>query len=554
MKLELPKDCRGYSFDRLFSAEMNDFDVERLLPSLFYLIITGGKQHSSRTNNPTEYNKYLDLLIEHPRLQGFKDSSGKRLLDRWIRSTVVKMGRLGKSHYTQQIEYIIPLTILCYKAGLPPEVRRQRGVHTFIYSLLCAAAQSSNETIKPETLVDHLFREAFARGVNIGSGPKYDGHYDGETELDVNTLLSICYLDGFEPTEASKRESRIAVEPALPKVAKQLGQDLISYILAYHTLLTPFSLTNNLMALINFELFIYTLKLFYATNQLVATATAAVMQETASLPQIYVDFTRNRASDSDQLARICVERDLEELRAYFESVILLRTIDRFVQSQAKLKKSIEKLSTIDYLQSLLSLQNNPDILADAHAEVCSIKKESLDLATETEKEELEKWFEEKELVSKNPLDFNVALLSEAQGKKAVESYVMWYWSVGGLRKPFGLLVGNFQGKRNWRYSMSDDLLATLVHLAMVEDISANLTSAKIKKRLRLIDFLHFLENRYGIIVDRPPDFLDSASARAASHENMEAMKRRLRQMGFFQVLSDDFTAQYLSDPFQQEAK
>jgi hypothetical protein len=57
-----------------------------------------------------------------------------------------------------------------------------------------------------------------------------------------------------------------------------------------------------------------------------------------------------------------------------------------------------------------------------------------------------------------------------------------------------------------------------------------------------------LERRYGVLVDRPPSFLDSSQNRAAGKANLEALKRRLRQMGFFSALSDDFTAQYLRLP------
>jgi hypothetical protein len=93
--------------------------------------------------------------------------------------------------------------------------------------------------------------------------------------------------------------------------------------------------------------------------------------------------------------------------------------------------------------------------------------------------------------------------------------------------------------------MSDDLLAVLVQLAFVEDPSGTLSNVTLRPQIRLRDFLTFLESRFDVIVDRPPGFLDTASSRAAAFENLEALKRRLREMGYFRELSDDFTAQYL---------
>ena len=48
MKIVLPKEIRGYHFPRIFTVEMNDFDIERLLPTLFYLVITSGRGRGGR--------------------------------------------------------------------------------------------------------------------------------------------------------------------------------------------------------------------------------------------------------------------------------------------------------------------------------------------------------------------------------------------------------------------------------------------------------------------------------------------------------------------------
>jgi len=55
MKIEIPKPSRGYVFPRLYAVEMNDFDVERLLPSLFHTVVTRGRQRG-KANDPTTFN------------------------------------------------------------------------------------------------------------------------------------------------------------------------------------------------------------------------------------------------------------------------------------------------------------------------------------------------------------------------------------------------------------------------------------------------------------------------------------------------------------------
>ena len=136
MKIILPKASKGLKFDLVFTVDMNDFDVEMLLPSLFHLIRTKGR----RVGKPVEpelYQEYLGRLAECDGVRGFTTHGARGLLDRWVRTSVVKMGRIGRSHAVgEQMMYLVPTTMLTYKAGLPKEITRLRGVHNFVYAVL----------------------------------------------------------------------------------------------------------------------------------------------------------------------------------------------------------------------------------------------------------------------------------------------------------------------------------------------------------------------------------------------------------------------------------
>ncbi|MGH3280519.1 MAG: hypothetical protein ACRDNW_15460 [Trebonia sp.] len=47
-------------------------------------------------------------------------------------------------------------------------------------------------------------------------------------------------------------------------------------------------------------------------------------------------------------------------------------------------------------------------------------------------------------------------------------------------------------------------------------------------------------DHFGILIDQPPTAFDSVNTRAAAAANLEAFKRRLRLLGCFDSLSDDF--------------
>jgi hypothetical protein len=142
----------------------------------------------------------------------------------------------------------------------------------------------------------------------------------------------------------------------------------------------------------------------------------------------------------------------------------------------------------------------------------------------------------------------VLLLVEAQRIKTGQNLVAWYRSVGGLTKRYGVLTGNLMSRRTWRYAPSNDLLATLVQLAAVDIPKWDKDDPR-PQPIHLRDFLTWLEERFGILVDRPPAGFTGAEYVASAQENLWAMLRRLRQMGIFRDLSDDFTVQMLEPPY-----
>jgi len=547
MKLVLPKPSRGLLFDRLLPIEMNEFDVDRLLPSLFYLVVTNGSQRKDRVNEATDLDRYVRALAAHPRMQGFDTDEGRRLLDRWLRASVIRVSRVGKVRGSEQIEYVLPLTILAYKTGLPAETSRQRRVHTFLYKILLDALGTSSGGPPPNAQLRGLFTNAFGRGVSIESGPAFNGRYDGTAELDIHALLTLLYLDGFQATPARTKDPLDTRSVALPAAALNLAEDLLGYLKAWSGRMPSLALTNGLAALIGIGLFAYTRRLAYATNDLVQTG-----RLDPSTPPMYVDFTRQRGGVSEEMARAAVERDLEEVGIFYESAVLLRTLERFASTRPDLRERLEALDTPRSLELLVGLLDHPRIEARAEAEIESIQEETREACeTEADRENAEALFRAMEARYPEPVRRAARLLAAAQEQRGVQKHIQWYWSIGGLRKPYGVLAGSIRGRRNWRYSMSDDLLATLVHVAMLEPAGAGSPSV-IRSRIRLSEFLEFLETRYAILVDRPPEFLDSAASRAGAKDNVGALRARLRQMGYFEALSDDFSAQYLRIPQSTE--
>ena len=565
MKVLLPKELSGTKFAKVLGIELNDFDIGRLLPGLFYLVVADGFGSSEKIRDDETVDKNLNLLAQHQDLVGFDGSDGKLLLERLIRSTLITTTRIASDRQKERVATIKPYSLVAMKTA---ETRGQRRTDVFIYQVLKSVLSEGG------TLKSHLIR-IFGRGVNVKGRPEVDGKYDEHTDLDTLTRLSIMFLDGFRsvPSTNMKRD-REDMLGACPSLAKAIGVDILNYLTAYYNLMPTQAFMHYLQGLLRFELCIYTLKVAYAVNELIISPDILpeAMHEDfrPSLPQIYLDFTGKLGNESARMAKDSIKQDIEAYQQFFTSNLMLRQLDSYVNQLREPTVSLRSLVESElegaeagplYLQKLLTLQNHPRIggrlITKAEEDIDKIRKCNSSLKdgqkSEGEDEDLA-WLEAIAASGETELECVVALLSEAQRGNTITKYIKWFWDIGGNDRAFGLIEGRRNYRPLWKYAPTNELLSALVQLAATR-IGPSGGQDKNDKgvyTIRLQDFLSFLEERFGILIDRPPDRFIGAEYAAAARENLHAMLRRLRQMGIFRDLSDDFTAQRLYPPYAGE--
>ncbi|WP_250281757.1 MULTISPECIES: methylation-associated defense system protein MAD7 [unclassified Frankia] len=542
MTLVPPKDLRSYSFERLTGVELNDFDVDRFLPVLFEMVVTNGRRLSRSDARPTEPGGYIEALAGHPALRGFGDEHGQAVLEQWVNTSVVRLGHSGRGHRDVQLAAVQPSHIGAYRAGLPAEGARHRKVHLVVYRLLTDALARRGSP-NPAGELRSLFLEAFGRGVSISDSavPRFDG---ATADLDANVLLSLYYLEGFTPGRLLSARQALDWDPVMPGVMIALGDQLLDFLAVYRHRLPTIALARHLAALVNIGLFTTTLRLFTLVNDLCrgrARPADLGVDRRPARTEIYVDFTRQTGGDSDRLAGECVDRDLERLPAYLDDMLLLKTLDRYAGNEAKLRPYVQDRRGPDWLTALMDLRHDQYVEWRAGLELERIIEETRNVtrcSDEDARAELER-----AAPGGSQLDQVVAAIRQSQTKQAIKAAGQWFWNTGGMRKQAGLLRGNLRGRRAWRYAMTDELLTTLLLSTLVDP-----DRGEALPRMRLADLLVTLESRWGLLVDRPPAARADASSRAVANANLVAFTGRLRQMGFFADLSDDFNAQYVINP------
>jgi len=560
MRIKLPKELKGVSFPRVTVLELNGFDVDLLLPSFFYRVLGEGRGRARRVNDATDIARYVRRLADHEAVEGFDDPRGHDLLDRLARTALIVTGGMGRGKQGEQILAVRPYSLLAHKTGLPSESTRQRNVDRFLYECL-------RERCGGELALRRFVEQVFGRGVKINPLPALGGRYDGVTPLDTLTRLSVAFLDGFSETPVGRELARVRSE-ACPSLMNALGWDLQHYLFAYHERMPVQSLTYHLQGLINFELFVYTLKLVHAVNALVRDPSvlppAMQAQLAPSPPEVYVDFTADPGHLSQRMAAACVRRDLEAYGQFATSVLKLRLLDRYAERLGKRSPLPEGMEAVvearersapEYLQALVQMAGDPrlapylDALAEMDEEAIR-RANGADDSGEDGETTGQEWLAELKPTHLAPYERVLAIVVRGQ-EKALESFGRWYRDTGGLSKPHGLLAGTLKGRRAWRYQPSNDLLAIWVQLAALQPTVDEAASAG-PRPVPLREFLAYLERRFGILVDRPPAPFAGAEAVAAARDNLRAMLRRLRQMGVFRDLSDDFTVQALQPPYAAE--
>lgn len=553
--IDIPEEIKGAKLPQLIQFEMNALDPEALLPALFYLVQSKGKPRS-KSPKPPSIQELARKVASSGRLEGFDSETGQILLENWLRRSIVVVTRKGESTGSglEQISYIRPLHFLAFKPCLPQHYSRLRQVDQFLYSLL---AKYAPRTVGVgEGAPRALLEEAFSRGVTLTRD--MSGTYDGTTDLDTETMLSLYTLEQMDPILYKDAAQKEQVDPACKIHARLMADDINLLLHAYYDRMPSQVLAQYLMSLIQFNLFIYTLKLVNATNSLVQSGELPVemqhIEDWNDVPptdlEVYVDLTGRPNSKSEQIARDCYQRDRSELHRFAKSLLMLRTIHRFV-SNVKRKAEFPTGKEPDYLLRLVQLRSHPDIQADARKLMGDVQDlNRLDL--DAEEEEVAKKRTKKNVArSESGLPVELEMILNMSNLSDIERCVeivflgqertilgnmrSWFHKVAGHNREDGILFGGTRGRAILKYSFGDGLLEALVQLALV---SSRDSKGRGLSQLTLTDFLSFLRSRYGILIDRPPSFARTPEAEAAADENFEALKRRLRHMGLFTDLSD----------------
>lgn len=524
------KDLNSLQTDVVLPVELNDVDVDRMLTRILEMAVKRGRTAGSKTDVKA-YITYLEALHNHPRLTGFDGDRGRDVLDGWVRSSILKEERSGLKRDKVVMGYLRPLTIASYRSGLPKASSRNRKADDLLYQTVVHLIEARGST-NPTKEIDELFSKTFGAGVDVGVAPWAEPRYDEQETIDIDTLLALRFLEGFTASQNNGKE-RAKADPPVPLAVNPLGADVVSLLELYGPKMSVGEAYAHLSALISIRL----LQLPLVSARSLRALLSGEEPPTATNPcEMYVDFVRRKGGGSDELTAQCVVRDLEIMRNFFRDRLLIRSI---ADAAGSLEKALPLDGTAEEnLRAVADLRDDADI-----AMILRIRLKQIEDELEADSDEQLFVREVRLSAGLTGTEKFIQVLVEGLRKRGLENQVKWFWSTGGITKSYGLLSGTLRYRPSWRYAPSDEALTTLLCLCFVEpDGARTLTSLPIQEVLRR------LSERFGILIDRPPADFDSADARAGAAENVAAFTQRLKLLGCFEGLSDDFSAQFVTRP------
>ena len=268
------------------------------------------------------------------------------------------------------IDGLIPYSLATFKAGFPSNQSGFRQVDRFLYQLMLSRWDDDPDRVR-EFLVSVFGTGLLVEGYPRPSVERRPGEHP---QLDAMTELSIAYVDGFTVSSPKRSiRSHVSAEP-LPGFQHGFGKDLYRFLWSYTDRVPTTLLVDQLVALIAFELMVFSLKLFYAIPALAANrselpvAMGPQSEELSSPPVIYVDMTGHLSNLSRSMAASCVRRDIAQIDPFMRAIFIMRYLDDTLEKQARnprigrlLSTQFEIRETPAYLIGLVRLTDNPSI-------------------------------------------------------------------------------------------------------------------------------------------------------------------------------------------------
>lgn len=509
MARKLPAPFMAYRNPKLLHIEAKTLDLDRVLNAFFMRLDNNGGSVTIRRGQTVSREGLLNNVraeISEGLLNGFTDDTDTTDVTwQWLKSDLLDIIN-QKQRVVPDADLRIaaphPLHLSSYKLR-NPKYARDYNASDQLYSMV------SDDPALLEALCQYLGSSTTA----------------GSDALDISSLMIMLLA---EPEEA--RSIPTALEkPVLPQQAAMLRDDLWR-LLAYRAALPRQTIVEMLRTVLGIHLGFYVLHLADALPRWLANGT---ISDEGSL-KLLVDLSEDAKSAMAVMARASFNHYVASLTDYVRGVLAFNQLQRLAEKRLKIVNP-----TAAQIVETLQERNGEmfhyyfdarvdELLESTKSDQGDIDAEML-AASNSELDDFDKLIE---MISTARLSFNHRYAVELVSTTLLKN------------TPYGLLrssMGRWEHAKP-RFCIAPRLLETFVLLALLEGGPGSYHT----RPLTIDEFVDWLAYRYGIYISPLEAGIVSGDAYPAYRANMDALRARLRDIGFYTDLSDASTAQTLT--------
>lgn len=492
----------------IFAPDAKSVNIENILLNLFMLLKSNGvrpkmllsSEEKKQEDNIDLVLKYFTVLEGQKEVTGFSDYKDAALA--WIRCNLVNMVNRGKSG--ERVSSLRPIHLESYKIR---NARHARDYNTAdqVYLML-----NSSPLVKQE--LTNFLSEGW---------DKSSGQIGNVSGLDIDSFGILTLIKNRKTKEIPQSPTSIShLKPLLESQSNLFCED-VRKILLYKNVIPRAVLLDYLKTIISFHLSLYLQKLVYLLPKMVKAGSKDVADDWC----IVLDLTDNLDSEISKLAIEDAEKVVNGFRDYIKSTFQVNT------ALAKLNLPKDNSKNLDSALRYL-IENSPELEA-----YCQAQWNNLQL--EEDEEEMVKSFSDYE-----PSFFGkwIELIMQQKGGLQYKRHIELFDRLSFKNDERGLLAQGRSRKHPRRFMLGTKLLETLTQISLLDDSGGSISS----RSLSIEELIEFLRSRYGLIINGLHEKRFETADITVIHafrDNMEAFKRKLRQIGFYNDLSDAFILQ-----------
>ena len=544
----LSKRDREFRLPKISYVDFKQLEMDRVLTAFFARLAHNGFPSRLRRKAQLTTEAFVEEFLEHPEwFTGF--STHQEILARWIETHLMDVVNRGKPN--QAIAAPRPLHGFTYRFRNPNH-SRDYGAAQHLYELIYGARQGQGQ--KALEHLDHFFFQGH---------DKITGRAADDATLDVETQALLRLLDQVDDA-ADTRKGRQSHQPLCIGAADLLAEDTMR-LLFYQPFIPRSVMVDYLKVLLAFHLALYHLRLFKLLPALVKrrgpdpTCAQCPMQPKSledphgDCPHrvgILLDVAGKPGSPMAALAERSAAAHYRRIPTFVKAYFSTKKLDEFAADLVKRGKATRPPDgglTVGEVLRYLEPPHKAEREKFFGQRVYGLIQDSSGGKDADLDPEIQAVIE----LGLGEFDTYIEMLVALRGKYHLKYLKQCIDSLLMKNRPGALVLGGGPNEPERRFILDSRLLEVLLQIAVLRPGGA---LGYHTGEMRIDELLLFLRERYGLHVDRLPrgDGFTSPSIadRRALRDNLEAFTTRLREVGFYQDLSDAYVTQTVTPRYR----